>query len=254
MSDLDQKNKKFKDNYEIGIQDSDKLEIHKISRLRKTIANQMSIAKSTIPDVTLMEDFNMNNVVDLRKDLKSQNSTSTIKLTYLAFVAKALVKLLREFPIFNSAFDAQKEEIIIKKYINLGIAVDTNDGLIVPNIKNADTLDIWKIAESIQDLSQRTRNKKLVYEDIKDGTFTLSNWGTFGVSYGTPIIYFPQVAILGMGLMKLKPVILEDGNIGKAYMLPLSLSFDHRVIDGGLASRFLSSFKDLFNNPSILIE
>ncbi|MDO7983499.1 MAG: dihydrolipoamide acetyltransferase family protein [Pigeon pea little leaf phytoplasma] len=251
MSDLD---KKIKDIDEIGIHGSDEIEIHKISRLRKTIANQMSIAKSTIPDVTLMEEFNMNNVVDLRKDLKSQNATSTIKLTYLSFVAKALVKLLRQFPIFNSAFDAQKEEIIIKKYINLGIAVDTDDGLIVPNIKNADTLNIWKIAELIQDLSQRTRNKKLVYEDIKNGTFTLSNWGTFGVSYGTPIIYFPQVAILGMGLMKLKPIVLEDGNIGKAYMLPLSLSFDHRVIDGGLASRFLSSFKDLFNNPSILIE
>ncbi|MDV3199549.1 MAG: dihydrolipoamide acetyltransferase family protein [Candidatus Phytoplasma australasiaticum] len=246
MQDLDKKNNIVKD--------LEKIEVKKISNLRKTIAKQMSIAKAIIPDVTLMEEFNMNKVVDLRKDLKSQNPTSTIKLTYLSFVAKALVKLLIKFPIFNSTFDDQKDEIIIKKYINLGIAVDTDDGLIVPNIKDTDSLNIWKIAESIQDLSQRTRDKKLVYKDINDGTFTLSNWGTFGVSYGTPVIYYPQVAILGMGLMKLKPIVLEDGNIGKAYMLPLSLSFDHRIIDGGIASRFLNSFKDLFNNPSVLIE
>ncbi|MDO8057433.1 2-oxo acid dehydrogenase subunit E2 ['Gossypium sp.' phytoplasma] len=246
MSDVDKKNNKF--------QDVDRVEVQKISNLRKAISKQMSISKAIIPDVTLMEEFNMNNVVDLRAELKSKNSTSNIKLTYLAFVSKALVQLLKQFPIFNSTFDDQKEEIIIKKYINLGIAVDTDDGLMVPNIKDADNLNIWKIAESIQNLSQRTRDKKLVYKDINDGTFTLSNWGTFGVSYGTPVIYFPQVAILGMGVMKLKPVVLEDGNIGKAYMLPLSLSFDHRIIDGGIASRFLSSFKDLFNNPSVLIE
>ncbi len=233
-------NNKNKNDKNLNNEDTNQeVEIVKISKIREIIAKKMVIAKTEIPDVTLTEEVDVTDLVLLRKKLKNELESQGIKITYMAFIAKSIIIALKEFPLFNSSFDPEKSEIIIKKNINLGIAVDTPRGLIVPNIKNTDKLNIIELAQEINKLSQSAKEGKLTLEQVQNGTFTLSNFGTIGGLQCTPIINLPELAILGIGRIVKKPIV-KDNNICIADILHLSLSFDHRIIDGADASRFLN--------------
>jgi pyruvate dehydrogenase E2 component (dihydrolipoamide acetyltransferase) len=170
----------------------------------------------------------------------------------MAFIMKAVVLALKRHPNFNASFDQENERMIFKKYINLGMAVDTPDGLIVPNIKSPDQKSILELAREIRSLADDTVARKVQLNKLQNTTFTITNFGAADVAYGTPIINHPEVAILGIGRISQKPVVM-NGEIKAAYVLPLSLAVDHRVIDGADAGRFLSTIKSLLNDPMMLL-
>ncbi|WP_323847532.1 MAG: dihydrolipoamide acetyltransferase family protein [Phytoplasma sp.] len=245
---MENNNKKYDNNLKHENNNTaNEVEIIKISKIREIIAKRMVVAKTEIPDVTITEEVDITNLVILRKRLKNELEPQGIKITYMAFIAKAVVSALKEFPLFNSSFDPEKNEIIIKKFINLGIAIDTSRGLIVPNIKNADKLNIIELAQEIHKLAKSGQDGKLTLSQLQNGTFTLSNFGTIGGLQCTPIINLPELAILGIGKIIKKPVVKED-NIVIADVLHLSLSFDHRIIDGADASRFINKLSTLLHD------
>ncbi|MDO8168034.1 dihydrolipoamide acetyltransferase family protein [Candidatus Phytoplasma melaleucae] len=246
------KNDKHLDTKIKDITDKD-VQIESISSLRKAIAEKVTTAKTLIPDTTIMQEFNVDNLVTLREKIKSQEQfkNGNIKLTYMPFIAKAVTIALEQFPRFNSSFDDKNNVLIIKKFINLGIAVDTKNGLIVVNIKNAQNLGVLTLAKEIKTLAENAINRKITLDNLRDGTFTISNYGVFDISYANPIINFPEVAILGIGTMIKKPFVKDDV-ISIGNMLPLSLTFDHRFIDGADAGRFLQTIKLLLSDISIL--
>ena len=228
------------------------VEIVKISRLRKAIAKSMVTSKTVIPHTVLMDEIVVDALVDFRKNAKGVAEAKGIKLTYMALIMKAVVVALKEFPIFNASFNDQTDEVIIKKFINLGMAVDTPDGLIVPNIKNADRLSVFELAEQVRTLADETIERKVQMDKLQNGTFTITNFGSVGVSFGTPVINHPELAILGVGKISQKPVV-ENGEIKVASVLPLSLAVDHRIIDGADGGRFLMRIKELLSNPTLLL-
>jgi len=221
----------------------------KITKLRKTIAKNMSFSKQTIPHTTVMDEIEVDELVRARDSIKNEFDT---KITYMPFIIKALTMALKEIPVFNSSFDSENEEIIYKHYYNIGVAVDTPDGLILPNIKNADKLSILELAREIDVLKVKANNRTLTLKELMDGTISITNYGVFDSSFGAPVIKHPEVAIIGIGRIKQKPVV-KNGEIVVSYVLPLSLSIDHRVIDGGDAGRFLKIFKEYLVNPMKLL-
>jgi pyruvate dehydrogenase E2 component (dihydrolipoamide acetyltransferase) len=223
-----------------------------ITKMRKTIVKNMVISKSLIPHTTVMDEFNVTSLVEFRNAQKELVSTRGVKLTYMPFIIKAVVLALKDYPVFNSSFDHEKEEIIYKHYYNIGMAVDTPDGLIVPNIKNADRKSIIEIAKELQVLSEESTNRTIQLEKLQNGTFTITNYGIFGSTFGAPVIKHPEVAILGVGMITKKPII-KDNEIVVADMMPLSLSIDHRIIDGGDAGRFMTRIKEYLSNPMLLL-
>lgn len=227
------------------------VEIIKISRLRKTIAKKMILSKTLISDVTLITEVDVSNLVTLRQKTKAKALEQGIKLTYMAFISKATIMALQKFPLFNASFDDEKDEIIIKKNINLGIAIDTPKGLIVPNIKNADQYNIIQLAQEIETLRKNTIEQKIKLEQIQKGTFTLSNFGSLDILYGTPIINYPELAILGIGKIVKKPIV-KNNEICIADILPFSLSIDHRIIDGADGGRFLHFLTNLLIDTTTL--
>jgi pyruvate dehydrogenase E2 component (dihydrolipoamide acetyltransferase) len=224
----------------------------KISKLRKTIAKNMTLSKSTIPHTTVMDEIIVSDLVNLRHSSKELAGQKEVKLTYMPFIIKALTLSLKEHKIFNSSFDQETEEIIFKNYMNIGIAVDTKNGLIVPNIKDANHMGIFELASQIQLLKEKAINTKITLDDLKDGTISVTNYGVFDSTFGVPVIKFPEVAIIGIGKIMQKPVVI-DNEIVIRDILPLSLSIDHRVIDGGDAGRFLQTFKSYLSNPMLLL-
>lgn len=227
-------------------------EVIKISRLRKAISNAMTTSKTLVPHTVLMDEIIVDDLVDFRTKAKAYAADRGVKLTYLTFISKAVIIALKEFPIFNASFNHDTDEVYIKKFINLGIAVDTKDGLIVPNVKNADQLTMLDLARTIDDLATRTNARKITLEEQQNGTFTITNFGSVGISHGTPVIYYPELAILGIGKISLKPVV-KNGKIEIASVLPLSLAVDHRIIDGAEGGRFLLRIKQLLENPTTLM-
>jgi pyruvate dehydrogenase E2 component (dihydrolipoamide acetyltransferase) len=169
----------------------------------------------------------------------------------MPFVVKASVAALKQYPYLNSSVNEEHEEIILKKYYNIGVAVDTTDGLIVPNIKDADKKDIFTIAEEIQSLTEKAQTRELSLPDLKGGTFTITNIGFIGGVHATPVINYPETAILATGRIRETPVV-RDGNVVIRSMIPLSLSFDHRVIDGALAARFVNMIIKFLQDPAFL--
>lgn len=224
----------------------------KISKLRKTIAENMSISKTIIPHTTVMDEIVVSELVELRSAQKQMAMDKGIKLTYMPFIIKALTLTLKEYPIFNSSFDHTTDEVVYKNYMNVGIAVDTPDGLIVPNIKDADRKGIFVIASELAELKEKAINKKITLDDLRDGTMSVTNYGVFDSTFGAPVIKYPEVAIIGIGRIAKKPVV-EGEDIVIKHVLPLSLSIDHRVIDGGDAGRFLRTFKSYLKNPMLLL-
>ncbi len=231
---------------------SQETEVVKISRLRKAIAQKMVLSKGKIPETTLMDEVNITALVTLRKQAKDQAQSQGIKLTFMAFIMKAVSIALQEFPLFNASYDDVKEEVTYKKFINLGVAVDTKDGLIVPNIKDANKLTLLEMAQQLQQVAKATNERKVELNQLQNGTFTITNFGSIDITYGTPVINYPELAILGVGKITKKPVV-ENNQIVIADMLPLSLAIDHRIIDGADGGRFLKRVKELLNTPTLLL-
>jgi len=223
-----------------------------ITKLRKAIVRSMTLAKQIIPHTVLMDEVIVDKLVVLRDQVKTQAAAQDIKLTYMAFIMKAAVLALKKYPLFNASFDQENDRMIVKKYINLGMAVDTPDGLIVPNIKNADQKSILELAKEIRQVADDTVARKVQLAQLQNTTFSITNFGAADVAYGTPIINHPEVGILGIGKISQKPVVM-NGEIKIAYVLPLSLAVDHRVIDGADAGRFLQTIKALLNDPMMLL-
>lgn len=223
-----------------------------ISRLRKTVAENMVLSKTIIPHATTMDEFDVTELVKIRTEQKEIAIDKGINLTYIPFIIKALTIALKEFPVFNSSFDDIKDEIIYKRYYNIGIATDTQEGLMVPVIKNVDSKGILELAKDLDETIEKTRNRTIGIEELYGGTFTITNYGALGSTYGVPVIRYPEVAILGIGKIDKKPVVLND-EIVIRHMMPVSLSIDHRIIDGGDAGRFLMRLKELLSNPMLLL-
>ncbi|KGE17315.1 dihydrolipoamide acetyltransferase family protein [Paenibacillus wynnii] len=220
--------------------------------IRKAIANAMVKSAYTAPHVTIMDEVDVTELVAFRARMKPVAEKKGVKVTYLPFIVKALVAASRQFPALNAMIDEETNEIVYKKYYNIGIATDTDNGLIVPVIKDADRKSIWMIASSISDLALRGREGKLAPNEMKGSTISISNIGSAGGMFFTPIINFPEVAILGTGRITEKPVV-KNGEITAAPVMALSLSFDHRIIDGATAQNFMNYIKTLLANPDMLV-
>jgi pyruvate dehydrogenase E2 component (dihydrolipoamide acetyltransferase) len=224
----------------------------KMSGIRKAIAKAMVNSKHTAPHVTLLDEIDVTELVAHRKKFKDIAAEKDIKLTYLPYVVKALVSTLREFPQLNTSLDDEKEEIIQKHYYNIGIAADTDRGLLVPVIKNADRKSVFAISKEISQLAEKARDGKLSPAEMKGASCSITNIGSAGGQWFTPIINHPEVAILGIGRISEKPVV-KNGEIVAAPMLALSLVFDHRVIDGVTGQQALNHIKKLLSNPELLL-
>lgn len=220
--------------------------------IRKVIANAMVKSVYTAPHVTIMDEVDVTELVALRAKYKPYAEKKGSKLTYLPFIVKALVSACREFPIMNSTLDEASQEVVYRKYYNIGIATDTENGLIVPVIEDADRKNIFAVADKIRDLAVRGRDGKLAANELKGSTITISNIGSAGGMFFTPVINFPEVAILGTGRISEKAIV-RDGEIVAAPVMALSLSFDHRLIDGATAQNFMNHIKKLLAQPELFI-
>lgn len=207
------------------------------SKLQKTSANNLSLAWQVIPHVTQHDLSDITETEALRKRFVDNAPKGAPKVTMTVLAMKAVVACLKEFPSFNASFDSAKSEVVLKKYYNIGIAVDTPNGLVVPVVKNVDQKSILELAVELTELATKARDRKLQLSDMQGGTFTITNLGGIGGIGFTPIVNYPEVAILGMSRSQ-KQLQLVDGNVVERLMLPLSLSYDHRVINGADAARF----------------
>ncbi|NLJ81427.1 MAG: 2-oxo acid dehydrogenase subunit E2, partial [Firmicutes bacterium] len=224
-----------------------------LSSLAKTMAENMSLSKREIPQAAVLDEFDLSELVRFRNDAKEKAEQEGIKLTYMPFLIKALVLALQDYPSFNARFSPETNEIVFQKDYNIGIAVDSPDGLVVPVIKNAEQLSLLRLAEEVQNLAEKARRRTLTLEEIRGGTFSLTNYGAVGALSGLPIIKHPEAAILGMGKISPKPIADGQGQIVVKQMLPLTLVFDHRFIDGGGAGRFMARLKELLEEPLLLL-
>jgi pyruvate dehydrogenase E2 component (dihydrolipoamide acetyltransferase) len=224
----------------------------KMSGIRKAIAKAMVNSKHTAPHVTLMDEVDVTKLVAHRKKFKEVAAQKGIKLTFLPYVVKALTSALREFPALNTSIDDESNEIIHKHYYNIGIAADTEKGLLVPVVKNADRKSVFAISNEINELATKAREGRLAPNEMKGATCTITNIGSAGGQWFTPVINHPEVAILGIGRIAEKAIV-RDGEIVAAPVLALSLSFDHRIIDGATAQNALNHIKRLLNDPELLL-
>lgn len=213
------------------------IETTPLSRIKKLSGPHLQRSWLNVPHVTQFDEADITELEDFRKSLKPEAEKRGVKVTLLSFLVKATVNCLKTFPDFNSSLDSSGENLVYKKYYNIGVAVDTPEGLVVPVIKRADAKSIFEIAENLKVLSEKSRDRKLTGADIEGGTFSISSLGGIGGTAFTPIVNAPEVAILGVSKSSTKP-IYQDGNFVPRLMLPLSLSYDHRVIDGASAARF----------------
>ncbi len=222
-----------------------------LSRIRKTIADQMVKSRFTIPHTTAMDEIDISKLVEFRNRHKDSLKEEGINLTYLPFIIKAVIKALKEFPEFNSTYDEENQDLILKYFYHIGIATDTERGLMVPVLRNADKKSILDLAKEIEDLTTRAKENKAELHELKGSSFSITNYGSIGGYFGIPIINYPESAILGLGRIVKKPIVKDD-EVVIAYVLPLSLSYDHRIIDGASGARFLNLLKELLSNPDIL--
>jgi pyruvate dehydrogenase E2 component (dihydrolipoamide acetyltransferase) len=223
------------------------VELVKLSRIRQRGADNLHRSWVNLPHVTQHDEADISDLEDFRKALKSQAEERGVRLTPLAFIVKTVCKALQEHPEFNSSLHDDRQHLVVKNYINIGMAVDTAEGLVVPVIRGADSKDIWRLCEDIASLSEKARTKKLGLDDLSGGTFTISSLGSLGGTGFTPIVNAPEVAILGVAKMAIKPV-WRDETFEPRKMLPLSLSYDHRVINGADGGRFMQRLTQLLGD------
>ena len=223
-----------------------------MSRMRKTIAANMVRSVTTIPHLTNFDDADVTELERLRKASAPEYAKNNLKLTALSFVIKAVSLSLKQHPAINATIDPEKGEIVYKEYVNVGLAVDTPRGLVVPVLRDCDQMSIPQIAQAIADTAEKAKNAQYGIEDLRGGTFTISNLGAVGGAYSTPIINWPEVAILLLGRSRKLPVVHED-RVEPRLMMPLSLSYDHRLVDGAMAARFLNEVIGYLESPGRLL-
>ncbi|MBI2927209.1 MAG: 2-oxo acid dehydrogenase subunit E2 [Verrucomicrobia bacterium] len=214
------------------------VERKRMSQLRRTISRRMAENWSTIPHVHQFDEADLTRVLEFKQKYSAAYEQNGARLTVTSFVVKAVVIALLKHPNFNASVDETTQEIVLKQYCHIGVAVDTEAGLIVPVIRDADKKSLLELSKDLSELGEKARQRKVSLEELKGGTFTISNQGGIGGGHFTPIINKPEVAILGLGRSALKPVV-RGGKIEPRTLLPLCLSYDHRVIDGGQAARFI---------------
>ncbi|MEE4273845.1 MAG: dihydrolipoamide acetyltransferase family protein [Thermoanaerobaculales bacterium] len=223
-----------------------------VTHLRKVIAGAMRTSKQVSAHVTHVEEADVTELFEHYRTVKTQVEADGGRFTLLPFFVKALVAVLKDHPIFNASVDEEAEEILLKRFYNIGIAVDTPEGLIVPVLKNADGKDMLSLAAEIADLAERARERRLGLAEMRGGTCTLTNIGPLGGVFATPIINQPELAIVGLHKIQDKPVVV-DGEIVVRKMMYLSVSFDHRWIDGAQGARFMTDLVRLISNPGLLM-
>jgi pyruvate dehydrogenase E2 component (dihydrolipoyllysine-residue acetyltransferase) len=224
-----------------------------VTHLRKLIADNMMLSKQAAAHVTHVDEADVTDLYRLYKKAKPHiEETEGIKFTILPFFIKALTVALKSHPLMNSEYDSDNQQIILKKFYNIGIAVDTADGLVVPVIKHADRMDMIQLARSIGTLAENARVRTLSLDDIRGGTISVTNIGPLGGVFATPIIRQPESAIIGLHTIKDRPAVV-DGQIVARKMMYLSVSFDHRHIDGASAARFMTNLVNLIQNPDLLM-
>ena len=227
--------------------------VHKkaVSSLRQKIGQKMLESWTTIPHVTQFEEADITSLMALRKKYAPLYENKGGRLTLTSFVIKAAVIALKKYPVFNASLDEGTQEVVYKDYYHLGVAVDTEAGLIVPVLKDADKKDLLQISKELESLAEKTRTRKVSLDDLKGGSFTISNLGGIGGTFFTPIINKPELAILGVGKGVLKPVVIKEKtkqSVDARLLLPLGLSYDHRVIDGADGARFIRALAEALEN------
>jgi pyruvate dehydrogenase E2 component (dihydrolipoamide acetyltransferase) len=223
-----------------------------LTGLRRRIAEHMERSWRTVPHATAFDELDGSELVALRQALRATAQQRGARLTYMPLLVKLLIPALKEFPVFNASFDEEQRAIVYKRDYHIGIATDSPEGLMVTVLRNADQLTLLQIAAQLEHLIEGAQKRSLSLQEVSGSTFTLNNVGSFGGSSGTPIINYPEVAILAVGRLQEKAVV-RNGAIVARTMMPLALSFDHRVIDGALAGRFLARFKELVEHPQQLM-
>ena len=226
--------------------------VEKLTRMRKAIAEQMHTSWSTCPRVTNFDDADVTDLEEFRQESKADYAAQGIKLTSMPFLIKAVAMALRNHPVINSSIDMANGLAIYKEYVNIGIAVDTERGLVVPSLRDADRKSIPDIARELASIADRVRNNDFGVEDLRGSTFTISNLGAIGGTYSTPIINVPETCILLVGRSRKLPVVIED-KVAVRLMMPLSISYDHRLVDGAAAARFLNEVMGYLGAPSRLL-
>ena len=219
--------------------------------IRKTIADKMVLSATKIPHVTHMDEADVTDLWNLREKEKIEAKKKGVHLTFMPYIIKSVISSLKEHPTLNAELDESSNSIIVKKYYNIGIAVDTENGLMVPVVKGADQKNMLSIAKETATLAEAARTRKIDLGDLQGSTFTITNVGSLGGIFATPIINYPESAILALGKISDKPVIL-NGKIEIKKILPFSLTFDHRILDGAEAARFANKFIELLQNPKKL--
>ena len=228
------------------------IEIKPLTKIQKITGQRLQQSWQTTPHVTQFDEADISVLNNIREEKKAEGVKKNIKVTFLPFIMKAVVKSLKEFPVFNSSLDHTGKNLVVKDYINLGIAVDTPTGLVVPVIKNANKKSILGLSKDLMDISERARSGKLKPDELKGGTFTISSLGGIGGTYFTPIINPPEVAIMGISKSVWRTVYNHNSKeIIPTFTMPFSLSYDHRVIDGAIGAAFTSFFsKALFDSKT----
>jgi pyruvate dehydrogenase E2 component (dihydrolipoamide acetyltransferase) len=228
----------------------------RMSRMRQTIARNMVASYTTIPQLTNFDDVDVSELEEIRLQSKEDYAAQGLRLTQMPFLIKAIAGALKRHPIVNSSVDMEAGEVIYKEYVNIGVAVDTDRGLVVPVIRDADRLSISQIARELDRLIDKAREGSLAIEEMRGGTFTISNMGAVGGTYSTPIINPPEVAILLVGRSRMLPTVIGKGKESKIearLVMPLSLTYDHRVVDGADAARFVNELKGFLAAPGRLL-
>ena len=228
------------------------IEVVPMTQIRKSIARNMLRSKQSTAHMTLFDEPEVSALVDARAKYKDEYRKENINITYLPFVIKAVVAALKRHRELNAEMDFDKGNIIYKNYYNIGIAVSTPDGLVVPVIRDADRLSIRELSRAVAEIAVKARDRKLTLDDMKDGTFSITNYGALGGWFGVPVINYPQVGILGIGRINQKPVVVND-EIKVGNVMPLSLSVDHRMVDGAEATEFLNDVAAGIADPLSLI-
>ena len=235
------------------VDDFGPISVERMTKIRKTISKQMHASWSTVPRVTNFDDADVTDLERLRQSSKEDYAAQGLKLTTMPFLIKAVATALKHHPAINAVIDQEHEQIIYKEYVNVGIAVDTDRGLVVPVMNSADRQGIPEITRSLAEMAGKVRGGNFGVSDLKGGTFTISNLGAIGGQYSTPIVNVPEVAILLVGRSRKLPVVMPDDSIQPRLMMPLSLSYDHRLVDGGTAARFLNDVIGYLEAPSRLL-
>jgi pyruvate dehydrogenase E2 component (dihydrolipoamide acetyltransferase) len=228
-----------------------------VRSIRRATARQMAISWAQVPHVTSQDEADITDLETVRQKHKAEIAEAGGKLTFTVFVLKAVASALRRFPNFNASLDAGADELIVKDYIHIGVATDTEDGLIVPVVRDVDKKSIADLAVELTELARRTRERKASIEEMQGGSFTLTNIGAIGGGHFTPIINYPQVAILGTGAAKMKPVVRENPGGGHVIVprlvLPMVIAIDHRVLDGADSVRFLRTVVEMLEDPEKML-